>query len=72
MDHVGSMLACNSESLAIKLSIQIHLNSTFRILSIKIALFSLAVVSAFEVELCLVQEDLADALRVELSCNLES
>jgi len=66
------MLACNSESLAIKLSIQIHLNSTFRILSIKIALFSLAVVSAFEVELSLVQEDLADALRVELSCNLES
>ena len=72
MYHVRYMLVCNAESLSVEFGIQIHLDSSFRVFGIEIALLSLTEVSSLEVELGLIHEDLGDTFRVELSCNLQS
>jgi hypothetical protein len=71
MNHVRYMLVCNAESLSVKLCIQVHLDSSFRVLSIEIALFSFTEISSLKVELGLVHENFRDTFRVELSCDLQ-
>ena len=65
------MLVCNAESFTVEFGIQIHLDSSFGVLGIEIALFSLTEVSSLKVELGLIHEDLGDTFRVELSGNLQ-
>lgn len=71
MHHVRYMLVCDAESLSIELGIQIHLNSSFRVLGIEIALLCLTEVSSLKVELGLIHEDLGYTFRVELSSDLQ-
>jgi hypothetical protein len=71
MNHVRYMLVCNAESLSVKLCIQVHLDSSFRVLGIEIALFCFTEVSSLKVELGLIHEHLGNTFRVELSCDLQ-
>jgi hypothetical protein len=71
MHHVRYMLVCNAESLSVKLCIQVHLNSSFRVLGIEIALLCLTEVSSLKVEFSLIHKHLGDTFRVELSCDLQ-
>ena len=71
MYHVRDVFVRDAECLAVQFGIEVHLNSPLGVLSIQVALFSLAIVAAFEVEFGLVHEYLGDAFRVELPCDLE-
>jgi hypothetical protein len=72
MDHVRNMLVGNSKGFTVKLCIKIHLDRSFRILCIKIALLSFTEVTTFKVEFGLIHEDLRNTLRMELSSHLKS
>jgi hypothetical protein len=46
MHHMRNVLICYTKCFTVELCIQVHLNSSFRILSIEIALFSLTEISS--------------------------
>ena len=66
------MLVGNSQSFPVHPVLLVHRDSFFRLLRVDKALLSFGEVTPFNVELCLVQEDLADRLRVVLTGDLKS
>ena len=72
MDQVRRVLLSHSERFAENLSILVHVYGFFRLLCVDVALLSFAIVTSFQIEFCLVQEDFRDTFRVVLASNLKS
>jgi len=65
-----SMLVGNTKGFSVHARVLIHVDGLLRLFGINVTLFGFSILTAFEMEFCLVHKNLSDTVRVVLPSDL--